>query len=129
METVSEILKRTGKASASEIAAILKIDRLDAQALLNELLEAGVVEKGGAHWTLAEAESQLPPAPPAPGDSHPLRLVWSSLDDVQEFPTLGWVRQRRKELRNEMRWLAQIENIARQISRKKAAVAYFRERV
>lgn len=125
METVTEILNRTGKASAGEIAAILKIDRRDAQALLNELLEAGVVEKGGAHWTLTEAA----PAPPAPGGSRPLRLVLSSPDDVQEFPTLGWVRQRRKELRNEMRWLAQIENIARQISRKKAAVAYFSERV
>ncbi|EOS92902.1 hypothetical protein LU631_12230 [Erwinia tracheiphila] len=122
METVTEILNRTGKASTGEIAAILKIDRRDAQALLNELLEAGVVEKGGAHWTLTEAA-------PAPGGSRPLRLVLSSPDDVQEFPTLGWVRQRRKELRNEMRWLAQIENIARQISRKKAAVAYFSERV
>lgn len=75
----------------------------------------------------AAAETAEPAAPSGPAT--PLKVIWSAPEDVQVFPTLVWVRQRRKELKNEMRWLSQIENIARQIDRKRAAVAYFREQV
>lgn len=131
MKTITDVLSKVGKASTREIAALLDIDVRDMLALLREQEEEGLIVGINGHWQLAvtDAESenaytQVPaPAPAIP----PLAVIWSAPQDVQEFPTLAWVRQRRRELKNEMRWLSQIENIARQIERKKAAVAYFRE--
>lgn len=152
MEKLTDILERTGKATVRELAAIMKIDAADALNMLHELQEEGTVYRDGMHWSLpvdpgslpAETKSAPVSANAAPestsaepdiaiqaptANQTPLKVVWCNPDDVQEFPTMAWVRQRRRELRNEMRWLSQIENIARQISRKKAAVAYFRDRV
>jgi len=153
MEKLTDILNRTGKATVRELAAILKIDFRDALALLHDHEQEGRAVCVNGYWQLAEA-SNLPftncvtkpatsgtevvpgktdtPAEkataPLPAATAPLKVIWSAPEETQEFPTLVWVRQRRRELRNEMRWLSQIENIARQIDRKKAAVAYFRER-
>ncbi|KAA5927838.1 MULTISPECIES: hypothetical protein [Pantoea] len=173
MEKLTDVLARTGKATARELTAIMKIDAADALNMLRELQEEGVVNRDGAHWCLPAEPGSLPDMPQflplmpeilpvkpenlpvsvtatpectsvapestssepestsaAPtANQTPLKVVWSAQEDIQEFPTMAWVRQRRRELRNEMRWLSQIENIARQISRKKAAVEYFMDRV
>lgn len=129
MKSIAEVLNKVGKVSTHEIAAILDIDARDMLALLRDEEQAGLVENIHGHWQLAktDAEAMLTdPATPAPVS---LKVNCSAPEEVQEFPTLAWVRQRRRELKNEMRWLSQIENIARQIDRKKAAIAYFRERV
>jgi len=152
MEKLTDILARTGKATVRELAAIVKIDSADALNMLRELQEEGAVYRDGMHWSLPVEQGALPAekksasvsANAAPestsvvkdvtskvptANQTPLKVIWSNPDDLQEFPTMAWVRQRRRELRNEMRWLSQIENIARQISRKKAAMGYFREQV
>ncbi|WP_312059474.1 hypothetical protein [Pantoea septica] len=140
MKNITDVLNKVGKASTREIAAILDIEVRDMLALLREQEQVGLVERINGHWllvtkdaapALAPAAATPAPAPaailPAPAPEAPLKVIWSAPEEVQEFPTLAWVRQRRRELKNEMRWLSQIENIARQIDRKKAAVAYFRE--
>ena len=163
MEKLTDILARTGKATASELAAIMKIDAPDALNMLRELQEEGAVYRDGAHWSLPAEPGSLPDEPqslpvlpvrqenlpvkpeilpgavvsvrdgvaapaPAPAPA-PRKVVWSAPEDVEEFPTMSWIRRQKQQVKNELRWLESLEALRRQINRKKAAVAYFRERV
>lgn len=242
MEKLTDILVRTGKATARELAAIMKIDAPDALNMLRELQEEGAVYRDGAHWSLPAEPGSLPDEPQSlpvlptqpeklpvkpeilPGvdvadkaatsrqgadallellAAHgamtseelakmagvtarkvastlamptskgrvlrqqkdgkfryclpeqkavvsareevtvpaaapatepevaavPLKVVWSAPEDVEEFPTMSWICAQERQVKNELRWLQSLKAIRRQINRKKAAVAYFRERV
>lgn len=242
MEKLTDILARTGKATARELAAIMKIDAPDALKMLRELQEEGAVYRDGAHWSLPAEPGSLPDEPqslpvlpvkpenlpvkpeilpgaaaadkagtsrqgadallellaahgamtseelakmagvtarkvastlamptskgrvlrqqkdgkfryclpeqkavvsareevtaPAPAPATepevaavPLKVVWSAPEDVEEFPTMSWIRRQKQQVKNELRWLESLEAIRRQINRKKAPMAYFRERV
>ncbi len=63
MEKLTDILARTGKATARELAAIMKIDAPDALNMLRELLEEGAVYRDGAHWSLPAEPGSLPDEP------------------------------------------------------------------
>lgn len=252
MQNITDVLAKTGKATAREIAAILKVDARDALDILRDLADSGQVENANGYWHLPGTGQQRHSAPPAsaapaggtpsataavkardlvsiikkqgplsadelaklagvtarkiastlamstskgelvrrqvngkfryalPGDTmnapvatpvpesgcagpaaaeslpdspvsepvaaeigpvtankkpdaatdypaEPLQVYWNRPEDVQVFPTTKWARQRRKELRNELRWLDSIERIARKIERSKAVAAYLRD--
>lgn len=63
MEKLTDILARTGKATARELAAIMKIDAPDALNMLRELQEEGAVYRDGAHWSLPAEPGLLPDEP------------------------------------------------------------------
>lgn len=63
MEKLTDILARTGKASMRELAAILKIDTIDALKMLRELQDEGAVCRDGSHWCLPVEQVSLPSEP------------------------------------------------------------------